>query len=64
MPLPLSRPALLFHVPSCRREALNLEDEAATKCSGPFRAPELYQVKRERERETERERQTETPALP
>ena len=27
-----------------RRDALILEDEAATKCSGPFRAPELYQV--------------------
>lgn len=27
-----------------RREALNLEDEADTKCSAPFRAPELYQV--------------------
>jgi hypothetical protein len=27
-----------------RRDALNLEDEAAVKCSAPYRAPELTQV--------------------
>lgn len=32
-----------IHINS-RRDALNLEDVASTKCSAPYRAPELYQV--------------------
>lgn len=27
-----------------RRDAINLEEEAAIKCSAPYRAPELTQV--------------------